>query len=85
MDKRSRYDPSKPTEKAYRTGFHQAVYFIDRYIHDNPNLDPASVLDVARNKASSLRRDSRDIGPMGVRLWNMLAQHFDTERYPGSD
>lgn len=42
-------------EKAYRRGVHQAIHMIDEYIHEHLEVDPASVLDIAKAEARSLR------------------------------
>ncbi|MCP4899976.1 MAG: hypothetical protein GY906_23655 [bacterium] len=48
------------TEQAYRRGVHQALALIDIYIHDNLEVDPASILDVASNTAQTFRFDKQE-------------------------
>ena len=53
-------DPNQ--ERAYRRGVHQAIHAIDSLIHEEEYLDvdPASVLDIAKSEARTLRYDNAD-------------------------
>ena len=47
-------------EMAYRRGVHQAIGMLDDHIHEDLEVDPASVLDVARRYAKAFRHDNHE-------------------------
>lgn len=64
-------------EAAYRRGVHQALALVDRFIHENLEVDPASVLDIASSVAKDLRC-SHDEQPLLMnRLLEKVVEHLE--------
>ena len=61
-------------EAAYRRGVHQAIHAIDKFIHDNLELDPASVLDVAQSVARTFRFDKQEHNLLLDELLKVVAE-----------